>query len=304
MFGVFVVSVCSASTIATGSHPIRVVLCVIWLAVLASYIAMDRGRLTGDRARERRSHADPVRGDHRGRAGRRRVAALAATTSAGCPGAGWGGAFCGFVAVLQYWLSLDLAQYLRDLPGFAVNHDNPAILARGSLNRVAGTAVHAIELGVVSGMLIPIASVSGSTTATKTPFKRWAPLDADRPRRRHVGVALGDPLGRRGVRHAGGTAAAAAAPGRPGRAAVRGGGDLHVRARLDRHPRRAVLRRASNDPSIRYRTHDYPLAEQLWQSAPWFGRRRHLDPRRLAEHLRQPVPAHGGRAGLVGYLAS
>ena len=28
---------------------------------------------------------------------------------------------------------------------------------------------------------------------------------------------------------------------------------------------------ASSDPSIQYRTHDYPLAEQLWQSAPWFG---------------------------------
>jgi O-antigen ligase len=28
---------------------------------------------------------------------------------------------------------------------------------------------------------------------------------------------------------------------------------------------------ASSDPSIQYRTHDYPVAEQLWQSAPWFG---------------------------------
>ena len=28
---------------------------------------------------------------------------------------------------------------------------------------------------------------------------------------------------------------------------------------------------ASSDPSIEYRTHDYPVAEQLWQSAPWFG---------------------------------
>ena len=28
---------------------------------------------------------------------------------------------------------------------------------------------------------------------------------------------------------------------------------------------------ATNDPSIQYRTHDYPLAEQLWQGAPLFG---------------------------------
>jgi O-antigen ligase len=28
---------------------------------------------------------------------------------------------------------------------------------------------------------------------------------------------------------------------------------------------------ASSDSSVAYRTHDYPLAEQVWQTAPWFG---------------------------------
>jgi len=28
---------------------------------------------------------------------------------------------------------------------------------------------------------------------------------------------------------------------------------------------------AKDDPSVQYRTHDYPVAEETWQSAPWFG---------------------------------
>ena len=69
----------------------------------------------------------------------------------------WGGAFCGFVAALQFWISLDITPYLRMLPGFTINFDNPAIVARSGLSRVAGTSITAIELGVVAGMLLPLA---------------------------------------------------------------------------------------------------------------------------------------------------
>ena len=72
-------------------------------------------------------------------------------------GAVWGGAFCGVVAALQFWISLDIAPYLRELPGFSLNFDNPGIVDRAALNRVAGTAIHPIELGVVAGMLLPLA---------------------------------------------------------------------------------------------------------------------------------------------------
>ena len=114
-----------------------------------------------------------------------------------CAGAA---AFCGLVAVLQYWVSLDLAQYLRELPGFALNQDNPDHPARGSLNRVAGTAITSIELGVVAGMLIPIAVCLGLYDRDKTRVQALGARGADRPRCRHVGVALGDRLGGRGVR--------------------------------------------------------------------------------------------------------
>ena len=52
-----------------------------------------------------------------------------------------------------------------------------------------------------------------------------------------------------------------------------------------------------SDSSIQYRTHDYPLAEAMWQKAPWFGHQGGTGER---EHLRQPVPQHGGRAGAGG----
>ena len=69
----------------------------------------------------------------------------------------WGGAFCGVVAALQFWASIDITPYLRDLPGFAINSDNPAIVSRAALNRVTGTSINTIELGVVAGMLVPLA---------------------------------------------------------------------------------------------------------------------------------------------------
>ena len=154
------------------SAPVRIVLCVLWISVLASYLAMDRGLLTAtelagaDRmlirfavvtgvaivAAEWLSSLEDVR---------RVLRALV-----------WGGAFCGVVAGLQYWFSLDLAQYLRDLPGFTINSDNPAIAMRDGLNRVTGTAITPIELGVVAGMLIPIAIYLGLHDRARSPLIR------------------------------------------------------------------------------------------------------------------------------------
>ena len=89
-------------------HPIQIVLCLLWLTVLASYVLMDRGELTVAEA----AGAD------------RLLMQLAVITgvalvAAECLGSlgdlrrvlrvlCWGGAFCGAVAGLQYWISLDL----------------------------------------------------------------------------------------------------------------------------------------------------------------------------------------------------
>ena len=146
---------------ARHRHPVQIVLCVLWLSVLASYVLMDRAALSVPEV----AAAD------------RMLIQLAVVTGVALVAAEWlrslsdvrrvlrvltwGGAFCGVVAALQYWVSFDIAQYLRALPGFTLHHENPAIVARGALNRVTGTATLPIELGVVAGMLLPIAIYIG-----------------------------------------------------------------------------------------------------------------------------------------------
>jgi O-antigen ligase len=271
VFGVFCMSVLLGFHDPTRhSHPIQGVLCVFWVSVLASYIFMDHGRLTGTTL----ASAD------------RQLIRFAVITGVALVAAEWlrslhdvmrvvrvlcwAGAFCGLVAALQYWARIDLAQYLRQLPGFTVNQVNPAIIARGSLNRVSGTAITAIELGVVAGMLIPLAVCLGLYDRDKKPLKRWGPLtliilgvatSVSRSAILAVVVAftvlvvLLPPVPR--------LAALGALPMALAGIFVSAHGLLGTLA--------AFFSGASSDSSILYRTHDYPLAEQVWQSAPWFG---------------------------------
>jgi O-antigen ligase len=276
LIGVFIFAVFCVSILfglheaGRHAHPIRGVLAVIWIALLGSYITMDRGELLGIQL----ASAD------------RSLIRFAVVTGIALVAAEWlrslddamrvvrvlcwGAACCAFVAVLQYWTGIDLAHALRQLPGFTVNQDNPAIIARGSLNRVAGTATSSIELGVVMGMLIPVAICLGLYDRAKRPFKRWAPLvmitlgvatSVSRsavlsvvvsfvvlvvmlPPRQRLAVICGLPIALGGIFMA-------------------AHGLIGVLA--------SFFAGAKNDPSVQYRTHDYPVAEHLWQAAPWFG---------------------------------
>jgi O-antigen ligase len=271
VFAVFLVSVLFGfHELTRHRHPIRGVLCVFWVAVLASYLFMDRGRLTGIQI----ASADRMLIRFAVITG---IALVAAEWLRSLDDAMrvvrvlcWGAAFCGLVAVLQFWMSLDLAEYLRQLPGFVVNHDNPAITARGSLNRVAGTATTSIEMGVTAGMLIPLAVCLGLYDRDKSPFKRWAPLTM-------ITLGVATSVSRSAIV----TVVVAFAvlvvlmPPRQRLAALCGlpialGGIF-----MSAHGLIGVLSsffaEASNDPSVQYRTHDYPVAERLWQEAPWFG---------------------------------
>jgi hypothetical protein len=69
-----------------------------------------------------------------------------------------GGGFCGSVAVLQYWFGIDLVPTLRTVPGFTNTYDLTGASARHGLTRVTGTTLTPIELGVVSAMILPLAS--------------------------------------------------------------------------------------------------------------------------------------------------
>ena len=271
IFAVFMVSVLLGfHSMKRHPHPIRGVLTLVWVSVLASYILMDRGQLTSLEL----ASADRILMRFAVITGVALVAAewlrslddVMRVVRVLC----WAGAFCGFVAVLQFWLRLDLSVYLRQIPGFVVNQDNPAIQARGSLNRVQGTAITPIELGVVMGMLIPVATCVGLYDRDKTRFKRWAPLvmiilgvatSVSRSAILAVVVAFAallvllPPVPR--------LAALATLP-----VAVTG---IFVSAHGLIGTLASFFTGASSDPSVAYRTHDYPVAEAAWRSAPWFG---------------------------------
>src|SRR3954454_11039055 len=120
LIGVFVFVVYCASVLfglhQPVPHPIRGILYVIWVALLSAYIAMDRGRLTVIEL----ASADRMVIRFMVVTGVALVAAeclhsvedVMRVVRALC----WAAAFCGFVAVLQYWLRLDLAVYLRQIP--------------------------------------------------------------------------------------------------------------------------------------------------------------------------------------------
>jgi hypothetical protein len=255
---------------ARHRHPIRGVLCAFWLSVLVSYVVMDRSALTAAQA----AAADRFLMQLAIITG---VALLAAECLTSLRDVrrvlralNWGGAFCGVVAALQYWISLDITPYLRALPGFSMNFDHPEIDTRDALSRVFGTSITPIELGVVAGMLLPLAIYLAMYETERTAWKRWAPValialaipsSVSRSaiisvalalsvlivllptRQRLVALCLG-PLGVAGV--------FMSAPGVIGTLT-------------------AFFGSASSDDSVRARLYDYPEVERLVHQAPWFG---------------------------------
>lgn len=159
-------------------YPIRIALCLLWLVSLASYSLMDRMTLSSVQLLA----ADRWLIQLAGLSGVILIAAeflhsledihrvLRALV--------WGGAFCGIVAALQFSLRLDITPYLRILPGFSLNQaaGTIAIGSRGGLNRVAGTATDPIELGVVAGMLLPLAIYLAMHDKERSYLKRWFPV--------------------------------------------------------------------------------------------------------------------------------
>jgi O-antigen ligase len=252
-------------------HPIRVALCLLWLSVLASYVLMDRNALTVPEL----ASAD------------RLLMQLAVITGVALIAADflgslsdvrrvlrvlcWGGAFCGVVAALQYWLSLDLSLYLRELPGFSLNINDIGIATRGDLNRVSGTAIYPIELGVVAGMLLPLAVYLAIYDTKRSARRRWAPVglialaipaSVSRSAVLSVAVALGVmvvlmPAPQRLVSILalpfGLAAVFMTAPGLIGTLT-------------------GFFEAGTGDSSVAYRVNDYPLVERFLEQAPWFGR--------------------------------
>jgi O-Antigen ligase len=251
-------------------HPIRGVLCLLWLSVLVSYVVMDRSTL---------SVAQMAGAD-------RMLMQLALITGVALVAAEclhsledvrrvlrvlcWGGALCGVVAALQFWVSLDITPYLRELPGFSLNFHNAGILDRAALNRVAGTAIHPIELGVVAGMLLPLAIYLALHDHERSLRSRWTPVAL-------IGIAIPASVSRSAIL-AVGLAMAMLIVLMPVRqrlvalCAV----PLAVCAVFMSAPGvigtlSSLFEAGTSDSSITYRVEDYPLAERLVQEAPVFG---------------------------------
>ena len=251
-------------------HPIRAVLALLWLTVLASYVVMDRAEL---------SVAEAASAD-------RLLMQLAVITgvalvAAECLGSlgdlrrvlrvlCWGGAFCGMVAGLQFWISLDVAPYLRELPGFSLNFDNPGILDRAALNRVTGTAITPIELGVVAGMLLPLAISLAISDTGKSALKRWAPVGL---------IALGIPtsVSRSAILSAAvGLGVLVVLMPSPQRLAALAAAPFALVAIFVSAPGvigtlTSFFGAGAADPSVATRLIDYPRVEQLIYEAPWLG---------------------------------
>lgn len=181
-----------------------------------------------------------------------------------------GGAVCGVVAAVQFWLRVDLSTYLRMIPGFTQNSDTQGILARYSQARVAGTSIHPIELGVVASCLLPISLWTATMYEGRSRLRKWAPslliglcipMSVSRSAILAVVLSMGLFIGclahrRRAIALSiAPLALAAVFMGAPGLI-----GTL-----------RGFFEMGSSDPSVSYRQNDYPLAERLITGAPWFG---------------------------------
>jgi O-antigen ligase len=184
----------------------------------------------------------------------------------------WGGAFCGVVAALQFWLRIDITHYLR-LPGFSLNQaatSNSGIGARGGLNRVPGTAIDPIELGVTAGMLLPLAIYMALHDLRNSPWLRWTPVicitlaipaSVSRAAFLAVTISLGVlivslPSARR-------LWALAAVL-----LAIVG---LFMTAHGLIGTLKSYFLAGTSDASVAHRVNNYPFVEQMVREAPWFG---------------------------------
>jgi hypothetical protein len=258
-------------TLLDHRHPVRTALCFLWATALVSYVLMDRGTVSVVQA----AGADRFLMQLMVITGVALVAAewlhsrddVNRVLRALC----WGGAFCGVIAALQFWASVDLAPYLRELPGFSLNFDNAGILARGALNRAAGTAIHPIELGVVAGILMPLAIYLAMTDTTRTAARRWAPVAL-------IGLAIPASVSRSAILAVTLSLAlfVVLLPAVP-RLVAFGALPLALVGVFMSAPGligtlTSFFQAGTTDPSVATRVSDYSLVERLVDQAPFFGR--------------------------------
>lgn len=185
----------------------------------------------------------------------------------------WGGAVCGIVAVVQFKAKLDLTKFLKP-PGFSINASaakTAEIVARGGLNRVPGTGIDPIEMGVAMSMVLALSIYLLMYDKGKPLWRRLVPFlcisagvatSISRSAVIAVIIAVGGlivslPPTRRlkglACLPIAVCAVAIAAPGLLGTLT-------------------SFFVGASEDPSVTHRTDNYPYVIHLVEQAPWLGR--------------------------------
>jgi O-antigen ligase len=183
----------------------------------------------------------------------------------------WGAAFCGFVAALQWWFSIDLTPTIRALlPGFSGESLYNTYQARGALQRVTGTALHPIELGVVAGMMLPVAIALAWQGKGSHVLWRWTPAVV-------ISLAIPASVSRSAIVSvlASLVIFALLLPAKP-RLTVLSLLPLGVVAVFAVRPgylrtMASFVSAGGEDPSVATRLGDYPLVERLVSERPWFG---------------------------------
>lgn len=254
--------------------PVRIALCGLWLISLASYAFMNRSML---------DYTEQAAGDRwlmqlAGVSGVILVAGECLTSIDDIKkvlrALVWGGAFCGLVAALQFKGGLNLAPYLKDLlPGFSINQaaaGNAVIGSRGAFNRVSGTAIDPIELGVSMAMLLPLAVYLAMHDLRQAKWVRWLPvlliaiaIPASVSRSAFIAVAVALGVYVLSLRPADRVAGIAAA--------LLGVVAIFMTAHGLIGLLKSYFEAGTGDPSIAHRVNNYSYVESLVRQAPWLG---------------------------------
>lgn len=182
------------------------------------------------------------------------------------------GAFMAVVGSLQFLVGVDVTPRLR-LPGLTQNGDLIGIAGRGAgFNRVAGTAGHYIEFGVLLALLVPIALHFGLYSRTRLRRATFMACAAFFVLASFYSVSRSAVVGL-------GVAALFTATGWAWRrkANLAALGVLFIIGVQAVQPGllgtlRSLFRNIENDPSVEGRTNDYAVISPLIAERPWFGR--------------------------------
>jgi O-antigen ligase/polysaccharide polymerase Wzy-like membrane protein len=252
--------------------PVRTALAVLWIVSLVSYVLMDRALLN----ETQQVGAERWLLQMAGITGIILVASECIHTyedvrrvlRALC----WGDAICGVVAGMQWWLNKDITPYLRELPGFTINAAAGiyGIESRGGVARVAGTGIDPIEMGVVAGMILPIAIYLAMYDKHRSIVARWLPVPL-------IAICIPTSVSRSAILAALIGLATLVISMKPRtRVSLLAGmpialGFIFVTSHGLLGTLNQYFFAGSSDNSIAHRLNNYPYVESLVRQAPWFG---------------------------------